>query len=240
MERGRAFEYHVASLQSHLSLVEQLRDAVDHLSVCQPLPAEGVVVSVVGPYTPVPMADFQEELCDTFYNYCINPEVKHRVFYDIIPASNAVLLFGVPEQTCRVIEDVLGNVHYVSSITPVLKQMLRYGEPRQCLICAHDHSIDLLIFEGVHLNMLNSYKVDSPDDVAYYVLGVFNQFGLNPEQMRISVIGSAAHRNPIISRLADFVSQVVPVLPSQIYDHEMAKEDRLPYDLVAYILSKFK
>ena len=93
-EDGRIFEHATLQLHPNSSLVELLREAVATLPVCQPLPAEGVVVSVVGNFTPVPLADFQEEYCDTFYNYSVSPDVKHRAFYDVVPAANMVLLFG--------------------------------------------------------------------------------------------------------------------------------------------------
>lgn len=240
MEQGRVFEYKKYQLQSHLSLIEQLRDAVDHCPLCQPLPAEGVVVSIVGAYTPVPMADFQEEVCDTFYNYCVNPEVKHRVFYDLIPAANVALLFGLPELTCQAIEDVFEQVHYVSAMSPVMKRMLRHGAPLQLLVNIHEQAVDLMCSEGNRLSMINAYSVQTADDVAYYTLNVINQLGLKPENLRVSVVGSSAERNPIIARLLTFVPHVVPVLPSQEYDHEMASDDELPYDLITYLLSKIK
>lgn len=237
-EDGRIFEHATLQLHSNSSLVELLREAVATLPVCQPLPAEGVVVSVVGNFTPVPLADFQEEYCDTFYNYSVSPDVKHRVFYDVVPAANMALLFGLPELTCQMIEEVFGEVRYVSAITSVVKHMYRRASGASMFIYAHEQDATIMLTEGGKLALLNTYSVQGADDVAYYALSILSQLGIKPDMLALSIAGYASVRNPMIARLQQFVPKVLPVLPTQEFNHEIAAEETLAYDLVTLLLSK--
>ena len=237
-EDGRIFEHVTLQLHPNSSLVELLREAVATLPVCQPLPAEGVVVSVVGNFTPVPLADFQEEYCDTFYNYSVSPDVKHRAFYDVVPAANMVLLFGLPELTCQMIEEVFGEVRYVSAITSVVKHMYRRTSGASMFIYAHEQDATIMLMEGAKLALLNSYSVQGADDVAYYALSILSQLGIKPDMLTLSIAGHASVRNPMIARLQQFVPKVLPVLPTQEFNHEIAAEEALAYDLVTLLLSK--
>lgn len=237
-EDGRIFEHATLQLYPNSSLVELLREAVATLPVCQPLPAEGVVVSVVGNFTPVPLADFQEEYCDTFYNYSVSPDVKHRAFYDVVPAANMVLLFGLPELTCQMIEEVFGEVRYVSAITSVVKHMYRRTSGASMFIYAHEQDATIMVMEGAKLALLNSYSVQGADDVAYYALSILSQLGIKPDMLTLSIAGHASVRNPMIARLQQFVPKVLPVLPTQEFNHEIAAEEALAYDLVTLLLSK--
>lgn len=237
-EDGRIFEHATLQLHSNSSLVELLREAVATLPVCQPLPADGVVVSVVGNFTPVPLADFQEEYCDTFYNYSVSPDVKHRVFYDVVPAANMALLFGLPELTCQMIEEVFGEVRYVSAITSVVKHMYRRTSGASMFIYAHEQDVTIMLTEGGKLALLNTYSVQGADDVAYYALSILSQLGIKPDMLALSIAGHASVRNPMIARLQQFVPKVLPVLPTQEFNHEIAAEEALAYDLVTLLLSK--
>lgn len=237
-EDGRIFEHATLQLHPNSSLVELLREAVAAQPVCKPLPSEGVVVSVVGNFTPVPLADFQEEYCDTFYNYSVSPDVKHRAFYDVVPAANMALLFGLPELTCQMIEEVFGEVRYVSAITSVVKHMYRRTSGASMFIYAYEQDATIMLMESGKLALLNTYSVQNADDVAYYALSVLTQFGIKPDMLTLSIAGHASVRNPMIARLQQFVPKVLPVLPTQEFNHEIAAEEALAYDLVTLLLSK--
>jgi hypothetical protein len=112
LETGKPFEFSPIPLQSHRSLTANLQEAAAVIPILKERsPNEVTQVLVVGSVTPIPLAEFQEEDCDAFYNYCFKPEIPHRVFYDVVPSANLMLVFGLPETTCKTVEEVLGEVH---------------------------------------------------------------------------------------------------------------------------------
>ena len=112
LEQGKPFAFAPIPLQSHRSLIANLQEAVSSIDILKERNQnEATQILVVGNATPIPLADFQEEDCDAFYDYCFKPTVPHRVFYDVVPSANLMLVFGLPESTCKAIEEALGEVH---------------------------------------------------------------------------------------------------------------------------------
>ena len=95
LEMGKPFSFTPLHLQSHRSLIANLQEAVSTTPIFKERnPKEAVQVLVVGNATPIPLSEFQEEDCDAFYNYCFKPMVPHRVFYDVVPTANLMLVMG--------------------------------------------------------------------------------------------------------------------------------------------------
>ena len=73
-----------------------------------------VNVGVLSPATVLPLAEFEESTVETVYQFVFDgrraPKTPRRVFYDLLPSSNGVLLFGVEERICTEIEQELGEV----------------------------------------------------------------------------------------------------------------------------------
>ena len=245
LEQGKPFTFTPIPLQSHRSLIANLQDAAATIPVLKERnPSEAIQILVVGNVTPIPLADFQEEDCDAFYNYCFKPTVPHRVFYDVVPSANLMLVFGLPESTCKAIEEALGEVHYVAALTPVLKQFIHKSAltlGAQLYIFAHEKSVDMTLLDGARMLILNSYEVASASDAAYYAFNIINHHGLKPQDTPIHIAGIPELRNPLIAEFGKFAPQAVPILPSIDFNHhEIASTDGMTYDLLAFLLGKKK
>ena len=246
LETGKPFEFAPIPLQSHRSLIANLQEAVTTSPILKRKESnEATQILTVGSVTPVPLADFQEEDCDAFYNYCFKPEVPHRVFYDVIPSANLMLVFGLPETTCCAIEEVLGEVHYVSALTPVLKlfvQKATQGQGTQLFIYTHEKTIDVILVDNSgRLLFTNSYDVNTATDAAYYAFNIINHHGLKPQETPIHIAGTPDLRNPLIAELGKFAPHTVPILPSiDFKHHEIASTEGMTYDMMAFILGRKK
>lgn len=246
LETGKPFEFSPIPLHSHRSLTANLQEAAAVIPILKERsPNEVTQVLVVGSVTPIPLADFQEEDCDAFYNYCFKPEIPHRVFYDVVPSANLMLVFGLPETTCKTVEEVLGEVHYVSAMTPVLKQFVQkssQGQLTQLYIYTHEKAIDVaLIDNNGRLLILNTYEVNTAADAAYYAFNIINHHGLKPKDTPIHIAGQPELRNPLIAELGKFAPNAVPILPSiDFHHHEIASTEGMTYDMMAFLLGRKK
>ena len=245
LEQGKPFAFAPVPLQSHRSLIANLQEAVSTISILKERnPREATQVLVVGNVTPIPLADFQEEDCDSFYNYCFKPTVPHRVFYDVIPSANLMLVFGLPESTCKAIEEALGEVHYVAALTPVLKQFVQkstQASGTQLYIYAHEKSVDMTLIDNGRLLIMNSYEVASAADVAYYACNIINHHGLKQQDTPIHIAGASELRNPLIAELGKYATHTLPILPSiDFKHHEIASTEGITYDIITFLLGRKK
>ena len=134
-----------------------------------------VNVGVLSPATVLPLAEFEESTVETVYQFVFDgrraPKTPRRVFYDMLPSSNGVLLFGVEERNCAEIEQELGEVHYFSPFSGLLQWMAgRKQTARQRRIFVHCRStqIDVAYFEGHRIFAFNTFDVQTADDVLYF------------------------------------------------------------------------
>mgnify|MGYP000044747530 CR=1 FL=1 len=236
------FTFSPYRLQPHVSLTVNLRTAVQSESILN-APIGETVVLVSGTVTPVPLADFQEEDGNAIYNYCLPNESPHRVFYDIVPAANVVLLYSLDEQTCRNIEEIFNNVRYVSSLTPVLRKFSSKGitsQPqKRFFIYCHEKSIDVAVFDDTHLLMVNSYPINGETDIAYYVLNLTRHMAVNSSAIPVYVAGEPAERNKAAETIGAFIPNVFCINPSGEFNrHIVSTTEGVPYDLMALLIEQ--
>ena len=101
------FAYSAYRLNPQISLAANLREADAPKNSWQ-APLRGMVqVLVDTPVTYVPLADFEEDHCESTYNLCYPPEGRRRIFYDVVANINTVVLFSLREGICRALRIIL-------------------------------------------------------------------------------------------------------------------------------------
>lgn len=241
-EPGREprFEFSACSVRPQASLSVNLRDACRTEPLLQSFKPDRVNVLVAGAVTGVPLADFQEEDCDSLYDYCFPAERKRRVFYDLLPVCNASLLFALDEDICRTVEDIFPNVRYVSAQTAVLRHFAEKGlstGQKRVFVHWHENMADVVIYENRRLLVLNTYSADEASDVAYYTLNVAQNMGVDSATAPIYVAGATELRDAATAELRKYAGNVCPVNPSAEFNrHIAAVTPGVPYDLTALLI----
>lgn len=240
---NKEFLFSTYHLRPQNSLTMNLRNALDNVEMLHG--HEGrVEVLVNTPVTPVPLADFQEEDCETLYDYCFTEEEPHRVFYDTVPAANAVLLFGLGETTCHALEEAFGDVRFASSRTALLQHLATKAlgatpQHRRLFVYTHEGVIDIAVFEDTRLVMFNTYNVRTLNDVAYYVFNLAHHLGFNPQTEPLYVAGEELLRTPVVEELQKYAPQVYAVNPAADFNrHTAATTPGVPYDLTTLLTAK--
>ncbi len=235
------FDYCQYRLRSRTSLTVNLKEAIDSEKIFR-TPYHRVEVLAQSPATFVPLSDFQEEDCETIYNYCFPHKQKRRVFYDTIPGANAVLLFSLDENTCQALESVFENVRYLSTQTPVMRHFSTRSTDkahRVAYVYCHEQKVDIAVFEDYRLIIANTYQVYNTADVAYFIMSVARQTGLNPESDPLFVVEPKGTFTSIIDELQQFSTAVRVLSPAEEFkQHVVATTQGVPYDLMTLLIHK--
>ena len=238
--QAERFTFSYFPFQARTSLTLNLRDACLSDPVVTQQSIAATTVIAVGPVTPVPLAEFQEEDCATFYNYLFPSSTRRRIFYDVLKPANCVLIFALPAQTCHTLEDAFPNVRYVSHQTAILKHFAHKAEAgtRKSLFAyVHEDTLDIAIFEDRHLLTQNTFVVHASTDAAYYILNLARQVAADPERDAIFVAGGTEERHNVITEMKKYTPSVFPINPGAEYNrHPVATRQGVPYDLTALLL----
>ena len=237
-----SFTFATYHLKPQFTLAMNLREALASLDMLK-LPFSHVEVVINTPVTPVPLADFQEEDCESTYKYCFTQSGAVRVFYDTVPAANVVLLFALEEVMCRTLEEAFGEVRYSSVQTAMLQHFSGKGlgtasaSRRRFFVYVHEGSADVSIFEDAHLVMFNSYAVHTPSDVAFYVFNLAHHLGFDVQQDPVFVAGEELLRQPVVEELGRYAPRIYGVNPAADFNrHVVSTTPHVPYDLVTLLL----
>ncbi len=239
--RNPYFDFCRYRLRPRTSLVANLREAMDGEQILKS-PYHRVEVLTTGPTTLIPLADFQEEDCQIIYDYCFPTKQKHRVFYDVIPGANAVLLFALDEVTCQALESIFGSVRYTSVKTPVIRHFSTScagRAHRAAYVYCHEQTVDIAVFEDKRLIMANAYEVYNAADVAYFVMNVAHQTGLDAATDPIFIVETTGSLAKAAEEVRLFAAQTRILRPAEEFNrHIVATTQGVPYDMINMLIRK--
>lgn len=237
---AQQFQFQTFHLRPQVSLMVNLREAVQQIEMLRQS-YQKVEVFVNAPVTPVPLTEFQEEDVEATYRFCFSQTESMRVFYDTVPAANVVLLFALPNDTCRTLDEIFPNVRYNASLTPVVqhfaKKATTLSADKRVFVNTYEGAIDVIIFSDNRLLMLNTYEVRTLADADYYLFNMLRHLAVDPNTTPIFVSGDANLRNPLIEELQHYAPKVFPVNPAAEFNrHLVATTEQVPYDLMCALL----
>ncbi len=206
---------------------------------------QAVRVVVSGTVTPVPIADFEEEMCSRYYDFCVGGDeggsALRRVFYDSLPGFGAVLLFALPESMCQSIEHEFSEVHYVSASTALLRRIAHRHNPRhhhRIYVYLRGRKMEVAVFEEQNLLVLNAYDVQAATDVAYYCFGLSRGLGLDVQHTSFTLFGDEPLRSESAEQLRAYAPMVAArSLSTELNRHPLADVPDIPFDLPFQILT---
>lgn len=239
-ERSKEFRYETFHIIPQASLTANLREAASCVSMIrEPHPKVEILVNTFA--TPVPLAEFQEEDAETTWKYCFTHNDHERVFYDTAPAANIVLLYAMDNATCRTIEDTFGEIHYTSTLAPLVQHFatkaLGVSQGKRIFLYTHEGVIDVLIFEDTRLLVLNSYKVHSLTDIAYYTLNLAKHIGADLSSTPFFVAGEERQRNAAVGEIEKYASRVYHINPSAEFNRNpVSMQPGIPYDMMCALI----
>lgn len=177
---------------------------------------QAVRVIISQPGTAMPLNDFNEEVCDSVFRHCFPERTGEQVFYDMIPESNAVWIFGMPKEQCKAIEGLFGEVFYASAMAPLARFTLQQtaGQEHLMVISSRQGWTDIIAVQGKRLLLANSYQVQAFSDVAYYTTSVVKQLQFDQKADRYLLVG----KSDICERTAE---ELLPFLPNLTQQHDI-------------------
>ena len=199
-----------------------------------------VEVGFSGAVTPVPLADFQEEDAEALHHQCFSEGRRGRVFYDPVPALNAVLLFSADPALCHRVEEALPQAHFYASLTPWLSRLARktaVSVAHRLYVYVHDGLFTLALLNETRLLLLNTWPATAPTDVAYYALSALRQFGIPPSAVATQVSGDEALCPSVVAELSRHLPHAVGMsAASEFNRHPLTAAQGVSLDLLCAAL----
>ena len=206
---GEEIQHSVYEMQHTLTFESNLRNAISGIPQTNG-GNELLRVLMCSPGTAMSLGDFSEEVAPDVFSYCFPNRTKENIMYQMIPESNAVWVFGLPQEQCKTLEKKFGTVYYASTMAPLARYLLhqtRAGE-RKILVNCRRGWADIIAVKGRYLEIANCYQVTGPTDVAYYTTAIVKRIGFNQSKDECLLIGEESLRNAVHTELTRFISHL--------------------------------
>jgi hypothetical protein len=99
--------------------------------------------------------------------------------------------------------------HSTSSFLKGCAEISKKETKPQLFASTFQNNLLVSILEGEHLKFINSFTFKSPNDLAYYLLLISQEYKLNPEKETLRVWGDIHEKSPMSDLLRSYFTNVV-------------------------------
>ena len=141
----------------------------------------------------VPTALFRKENPEVYFKFSSKLLPTDKVIFRKIPAIDAYTVFPVPKELVNQVGIMLPDVEFFHQSCPQIGEAIAESGSRA------DHTrvianinigfVDLMIIQSNQLLLYNSFTIKNTDDLVFFILYLYEQFGLSQEESPVTLSG---------------------------------------------------
>ena len=194
-------------LNRRVSFTLNLREALAEAPTAITTEAIQAEIYATAPVSVVPIQEFSESEAAAHHTTTFRAELKSRILCDGIPSLESVLVYAIPENVCRALEDSFPQTRYHNALTPILQRGSTSTDGGSSMLAyIHEDQTDAILWEGRKLLALNTFTTKHADDAVFFILGMAQALGLSADNLRAVVVGENRKRAALIEALSRFVA----------------------------------
>lgn len=198
----------------HLALVKEIYDNHEIL----PLKYNSVSVTHCNDLvTQVPKAFFDKEQLTTYLQYTVKLLDKDYITYDTISNTDIINVYVPFVNINNFFIDIYGSFYYKHSSTILIENLLQQykNTPEKiCFVNVAKNNFEVLITNQDELILYNNFKFTTKEDFIYYILFTLEQLNLNPEEIKVKLMGDIEKESELYTILFQYIRNVSFYKPS--------------------------
>ncbi|MEJ2585754.1 MAG: DUF3822 family protein [Robiginitalea sp.] len=165
----------------------------------------------------VPQPIFDEEQLPNYLKYNAKILATDHLDYDIIDGLDTVNVYVPFANVNNFLYDLFGEFEFKHSGTVLLETLIKLPSSRQGSICylhLAESQMDLAVFANKKLRFYNSFSISSPEDVMYFLLFTLEQLNLDPESLRLRLLGEITETDRVYEFCTEYFENVSLFVPT--------------------------
>lgn len=154
---------------------------------------KSVTCAVAHPkFSLIPSALFDEAHKNSLLGFNHPVESDEKIHSDTLPNLDAKNLFAINREFETLIRNQFPNAHVLHNSTAFIEGLLIQNKNKtgkKVFADFHSSYFEVVILENGGLLFSNAFKYKTPEDIAYYILFVYEQLHLNPEEIELVLSG---------------------------------------------------
>lgn len=166
--------------------------------------------------TIVPTALYEPSREAKYLNFNLNVSIKESsdkqiIKRDKLHSLDAYNIYRMPKKLFETMVAFSENVqvlHFASSLIETLLNNNKNQNKSFCILNFEKGLFTMIVVEGNNLKFCNSFSYGTKEDLAYYVLFVFEQLKLNPEKIDLQIMGEIERKSEDFSFLHQYIRNI--------------------------------
>ena len=173
---------------------------------------KSVTCAVAHPkFTLVPSALFDDASKESLLAFNHPVESGEKIHSDTLRNVDAKNLFTIPRDLEKQVREYFPNAHFLHNSTAFIEALLtlnKNNKGKKVFADFHSSYFEIVILDGRELLFSNAFQYKTPEDIAYYILFVYEQLHLSPEETELVLSGSIEKAAPEHSLLYNYIRNV--------------------------------
>ncbi len=131
-------------------------------------------------YVFVPATIFNPKETDTYFYFQYANNDDNIVLFNRIADRDTVNVFSVPKSVYKALNDLFPDQSIVHHLSNILSDRINSGKD-VLFVWVRAQSFDVMALDNNKLCLINTYHYRTSEDMAYYILSIFEQLNLDPE-----------------------------------------------------------
>ena len=179
------------------------------------------VLSAGKRFTFIPLDFFEDEQAELVFYHNHPPRENEQVLYNILHASNVVILFGIDKTAYDFLQEKHLQARFYSQAAPLIEYFSsksRLGNSRKMYVQLRKEAADVYCDERNQLLLANTYPCAVTADRIYYLLYIWKQLEFDQERDELHLSGFLDEKELLLSELRKYIRQVFIMNPVQDID----------------------
>lgn len=222
-------------LQNYLEL---LRNFFDENELAKHKYKDVVVLWESHRSTLVPNALFDPAEQETYFHFNHGSETDEKIYADKLKTTEVFNVYAIPLDLEKNISVASFRIRHHASV--FIESMMVFSKhtllPKQVFVNVHSGFFDMLVTENGRLLFYNSFAYKTAEDFIYFVLFVYEQLKLSPENNGVILSGEILKNSALFDMLYKYVRNIDFALPGEQYANSYIMKD-IPAHTIQNLLS---
>jgi len=161
----------------------------------------------------VPSPLFLKENPGVYFKFSSYITPVDKIIFRKIPAIDAYTVFTVPEEFYNQVELMLRDVQFFHQSCPQIEEAMTESanltDRTRVMASINPGFVDLLLIRSDQVVLCNSFNIKNTDDLVFFILYLYEQFGLSQEECPATLSGFIELYPGIVELLNHYLKKVV-------------------------------
>ena len=212
------FEQSSISPYQHLDLVSEIFQQEELLQ----LKYKSVSVSHFNNLnTQVPEPFFEKDKLNQYLKYSVKVLENDFIAYDTLKNTDIVNVYIPFVNINNYLIDTFGTFEYKHSSTILIEKLLHEYKNLSndfCFINVTNNYFEIIVIKNTNFELFNCFKFKTKEDFIYYILFTAEQLNLNPEDLKLVLLGDIEKDSELYSILYQYIRNISFYTPSNASD----------------------